>query len=95
MGKQRGYRSPVRRPIRRRVVLIALALFGLGAAGAWGLLGRDAGGGTPRLVVDRAEADLGYRRFDTPARAVFTLANAGDGLLRLRGTPEVLLKAGC
>jgi len=95
MGKSRGSLPAARRPIRRRVVLVVLALLGLGAAGAWELLGRDAGGGTPRLVVDRTEADLGYRRFNTPVRAVFTLANAGDGPLRLRGTPEVILKAGC
>jgi hypothetical protein len=45
--------------------------------------------------VDRADVDLGYRRFDTPARVVFTLSNAGEGSLRLTEAPRVVLKAGC
>jgi hypothetical protein len=45
--------------------------------------------------VDRADVDLGYRRFDTPARVVFTLSNAGESSLRLTEAPRVVLKAGC
>jgi hypothetical protein len=51
--------------------------------------------GTPRLVVDRTEVDLGYQRFDTPARVVFTLTNAGDTSLQLTETPRVRVVAGC
>ena len=56
---------------------------------------KEANAGTPRLVVDRTEVDLGYRRFDTPARVVFTLTNAGDAPLRLTESPRVRVIAGC
>jgi hypothetical protein len=46
-------------------------------------------------VVDRTEVDLGYRRFDTSARVVFTLTNAGDAPLRLTERPPVRVVAGC
>jgi hypothetical protein len=45
--------------------------------------------------VDRADINLGYQRFNTPARVVFTLRNAGEGSLRLTEAPRVVLKAGC
>jgi hypothetical protein len=45
--------------------------------------------------MDRTEVDLGYRRFDTPARVVFTLANTGDGPLRVTESPRVKVIAGC
>jgi hypothetical protein len=55
----------------------------------------DMAAGTPRLVVDRTEVDLGNRPFDAPATAVFTLTNAGDGMLRILGEPPVAVVEGC
>jgi hypothetical protein len=70
----------------------ALLFVALSGAVFWGLSGSS---GTPRLVVDRTEADLGYRSFGVPAQVVFTLTNAGDGPLRLKDVPRVIVKAGC
>lgn len=96
MGKQPGKQAPPRHTGWRRVTLGALGLLAVGAAAFWGLSGTpDTSGGTPRLVVDRTEIDLGYRRFDTPVRAAFTLTNTGTGMLRLREAPPVILRAGC
>jgi hypothetical protein len=52
-------------------------------------------GGTPRLALDRDTVDLGYLPFETPARVVFTLTNAGDGVLRLAEVPRVKAIKGC
>ena len=56
---------------------------------------QPASAGTPRLEVDRTEIDLGYMRFDTTARVLFTLTNAGTGPLRVTEAPRVKLVAGC
>jgi hypothetical protein len=45
--------------------------------------------------VDRTEVDLGTLPFETPARVVFTLTNAGDGLLRIADVPPVRVLEGC
>ncbi len=97
-----GRRAPRRgraRPARRTAWLpgwvLASVLLAGGAGTWWWWRQGPAGGGTPRLVVDRTEVDLGYRRFDVPVRVVFTLTNAGDGPLRLAGTPPVRTVAGC
>lgn len=96
MGKQTGKRPRSRRSGWRGVTLGALGLLTIGVAGFWWLSEPpDISGGTPRLVVDRTEIDLGYQRFDTPARAVFMLTNRGNGVLRLREAPPVILRAGC
>ena len=71
-------------------VALGLVMLGLGWWG-WSALTT----GTPRLVVDKAEIDLGYLRFSTPARAVFVLRNQGDGRLRLTEAPRVRVVAGC
>lgn len=44
--------------------------------------------GTPRVAVDRTEIDLGRLPFEQPARATFTLVNAGDGTLTLDGSND-------
>lgn len=96
-GSMRGRARPAGRPPWLRG--LALAVLVAGAAGAigawWWLRVPTAGGGTPRLLVDRTDVDLGYRRFDVPVRVVFTLTNAGDGALRLAETPPVRVAAGC
>jgi hypothetical protein len=53
------------------------------------------GAGTPRVAVDRTEIDLGRLPFEQPARATFTLTNAGDGTLTLDGSPPVRAVEGC
>ncbi len=55
----------------------------------------DIPGGTPRLVLDREVVDLGYLPFETPARVVFTLTNAGTGSLKLEDVPRVKVLKGC
>jgi hypothetical protein len=99
MGKQgKAARATRRRGWSGRAWLAAGVLLVAAASGA-GLWLRaateEAQGGTPRLVVDRTDVNLGYRRFEAPARVVFTLTNAGDGPLRLAESPPVVLVAGC
>jgi hypothetical protein len=76
--------------------LAVLGLIAIGIAAGWcpAKAGSAAVGG-PRLVVDRTEVDLGDLPFDTPAKAVFTLTNAGDGVLTLLGEPQVKILKGC
>ena len=94
--KPRVKQLPPRRPGWRRAAFGALVLVALGGGALWWSWGEwDASGGTPRLVVDRTEVDLGTLPFETPARVVFTLTNAGDGLLRIADVPPVRVLKGC
>ena len=99
MGKQRKrlrVKQPPPRRGWRRAAFGALVLMALGGGMLWWFWGvRDASGGTPRLVMDRTEVDLGSLPFETPARVVFTLTNAGDGLLRIADVPPVRVLRGC
>lgn len=96
MGKKRVNQAPTQRARWRWAALGAVALVAVGAAAFWWVSERpDASGGTPKLVVDRAEVDLGYLPFEAPARAVFTLTNAGDGALRLTDALRVKVLKGC
>ncbi len=80
----------------RWMALVAAGLVVLAGGALWlWLAPREASGGAPRLVVERTDVDLGYRQFDTPARVVFTLGNAGDAPLRLSEVPRVKVAAGC
>lgn len=73
-----------------------LGLIALSAAVFWWFSdARYAPGGQPRLVLDQTVVDLGFLPFDTPARVTFTLTNAGNGTLRIRGTPPVRAVVGC
>lgn len=95
--KGRGAPPPRRSGRARAVIALSLAAVALAGGGAWWAWSHreTTGPGTPRLAVDRTAADLGYRRFDEPTRVVFTLTNAGDGVLRLSGVPRVEVVAGC
>jgi len=95
MGKK-----PVKpvRARRRTWRWAALGILGFAAVGGgfwWFSEAPDASGGTPRLALDRDTVDLGYLPFETPARAVFTLTNTGDGVLRLAEVPRVKAIKGC
>ncbi|MBI3003363.1 MAG: hypothetical protein HYY54_07085 [candidate division NC10 bacterium] len=100
MGKQKSkprlkHPLPQRRGSRRAVfgLLVSLAV---GGGALWGLWAAwEAFGGTPRLVVDRSEVDLGSLPFEAPATVVFTLTNAGDGLLKVVEVPPVKALKGC
>lgn len=97
MGKRRNKprltQPAPRRPGWRRAAFGVLVLVAAGGGGLWWLW--DAFGGTPRLVVDQTEVDLGALPFEAPARVVFTLTNAGDGLLKIADVPPVRVLKGC
>jgi hypothetical protein len=78
------------------VIVAGLAVLGFGGALAWRAFESPrASAGSPRLALDRTDVDVGYQRFDTPVRVVFTLTNTGDGPLRVLETPPVRVVAGC
>ncbi len=95
-SRTKGVR-PARRGRARKIILAGLTAALVAGGAIWWLRATPDGAaeGTPRLVVDRTEVDLGYRRFDERARVVFTLTNAGDGPLRLSEVPRVKVAAGC
>ena len=94
MGKKRRQPVPPRPSRTRRVVLGGVLVVGA-LVGWWMAGGPDAWGPRPRLVVDREVVDLGDLPYGAPARAVFTLTNAGPGLLKLAGVPRVEAVKGC
>jgi hypothetical protein len=61
----------------------------------WSMSSHSTRGGTPRLVLDRSEVDLGTLRYNALALAEFTLTNAGDGVLRIVDEPDVKAVKGC
>jgi hypothetical protein len=97
MGSRKRTTSTARRDHSRPALLVgALVLVGLIATAGWWLSApREARGGTPKLVVDRESIDLGPLAFNTPARATFTLTNAGDSALVIEGIPRVHAVKGC
>jgi hypothetical protein len=71
-------------------------LIAIGAVTAWWLWrAPEVSGGTPRLVLDREIVELGYFPFESAARVVFTLTNAGDGVLKLADVPRIKVLKGC
>jgi len=94
MKKKKAQPLPARNSRTRWAVVGAVLVIGI-AAGWWISGGPDAWGDRPRLVLDREVVDLGDLPFDAPARVVFTLTNAGPGLLKLAGVPRVEAVKGC
>jgi hypothetical protein len=84
----RGWRWPL---------LAAFVILGIGAAviTRWPSDLTTMSSGLPRLLVDHTEIDLGYRRFETPVRAVFILTNVGTGPVRLGEASPVTVRSGC
>jgi hypothetical protein len=68
------------------VIVVAIGMF-------W--WGPGTFGGRPRLVLDQDRVDLGDLAFAAPARAVFTLTNAGDGALTITEEVRVTALKGC
>ena len=103
MGRHPGKgRSPLalpgrqRFPRRWRLAVSALFVLALAAGAFWfGTERSDSSGGTPRLIVDRREIDLGVLPFDAPTRVTFVLTNVGDGPLTIKGSPRVEAIQGC
>ncbi|HLC40951.1 MAG TPA: hypothetical protein VJO34_04915 [Methylomirabilota bacterium] len=99
MGKKKfkqQQQRPARRPWWRGVLLGALGLVAIGIAAFWWFSeAQNTAGGTARLVLDREVVDLGYLRFEAPARVVFLLTNTGDGPLKLADVPRVKVLKGC
>ena len=94
MKKRQRQPLPARHSRMRWVVVSAVLVVGI-VAGWWMWGGPDAWGDRPRLIVDREIVDLGDLPFGAPARAVFTLTNAGPGALKLAGVPRVEAVKGC
>jgi len=94
MTKKRGQGLPVRHSRMPWAVVSAVLVVGI-VGGWWISGGPGALGKTPRLIVDREVVDLGDLPFNTPARVVFTLTNAGEGTLKLAGVPRVEAVKGC
>jgi hypothetical protein len=97
MKTLRARQSPLQLPKARWAALVALGLIAVDAVGLWWpAQDGEASSGTPRLVLDRTEIDLGDLPFDQLAIAVFTLTNAGDGVLNiLEGPPVEVVKECC
>ena len=96
MKTLRARQSPLQLPKGRWAALVALGLIAVGAAGLWWPAeAGEASSGAPRLVVDRTEIDLGDLAFDQRATAVFTLTNAGNGVLNIIEEPPVEVIKGC
>lgn len=96
-GKGRSPLPGGHRSLRRwRLTVSALFVLALAAGAFWfGTERSDSSGGTPRLVVDRREIDLGVLPFDAPTRVTFVLTNVGDGPLTIKGSPRVEAIQGC
>jgi hypothetical protein len=73
--------------------MAAVMAAGIATYGGWPRAPLVAGG-TPRLVVDRTTLDVGDVRFYRFVEAVFTLTNAGDGVLAIDGWSVTVAK-GC
>ncbi len=100
MGKRKLSKSPKpSKPSAKRtswrwvmaggILVVAIAAFW------WFSEAQDPVGGTPRLAVDHTEIDLGYFHLGKWAKAVFTLTNTGDGMLRIVNEPRVEVVKGC
>jgi len=76
------------------LVIVGLALW-WNSASSVPATAPQAGGGTPKLVVDRTTIDDGYVKFGAPVRATFKLSNSGSQPLQLLGEPKVELIEGC
>ena len=96
MKTLRAKQSPLLLPKGRWAALVALGLIAVGAVGLWWpAQAGDASSGAPRLVLDRTEIDLGDLPFDQRATAVFTITNAGNGVLNIIEEPPVEVVKGC
>jgi hypothetical protein len=95
MKGQHVKRSRARLPSWSWVALGLISVVIVATARLWWPVGHEVAAGSPRLVVDRTEVNLGKRRYDTPAKAAFTLSNVGDSVLTILEEPTVAVVKGC
>ena len=96
MNKQPVKRSPRRLPKWLWMVLGCVGVVIVATALLWWpRAGEHVMGGTPQLIVDQTEIDLGRLAYNQLAMAVFTLTNGGDGVLRILDAPVVRAVKGC
>jgi len=72
------------------VFLLAFAVFLL--------VSQDGGstvGGTPKLVVEPAQINLGDVKLGTPMTFAIKVTNQGDGVLRFKKAPYIEVVEGC
>jgi hypothetical protein len=91
-------KRPHRRPLRWRRWSLVVAV-GIGVASAATYAHWPAAplptGGTPRMIVDRTVIDFGDVPYDRFVDAIFTVTNAGDGVMTIGNRPAVSATKGC
>jgi hypothetical protein len=83
MNTRRAMQSPLQFLTEGWTALAVVGIIVIGTAGYWPTEAGEASGSAPRLEVDRTEIDLGDLPLDRRATAVFTLTNAGNGMLNI------------
>lgn len=100
-GSKKYYRKRKRRsPLLPAIIVIAgFLMLGIGFLAAGRLGGNDKAEievfGSPKLVVDNEEIDLGDVPLGKTVEVSFKLTNAGDQPLRFAESPWIELVAGC
>lgn|SRR5574341_1694933 len=77
------------------LLIAGVGLIALVVAGVVLLAGGGGGGGTPQVLVEQDTFDYGDVLMNTPITTVFVVKNVGDGVLKIAGIPEVVVKEGC
>ncbi len=85
----------------RPALLIGLGLLLMALAVYFALANRPGGtstageGGSPQLVADQEQIDLGQVKVNQPVTASFELTNQGDQPVRITGEPWIEVVSGC
>ena len=91
-------KRPHQRPLRWRrgslVVAVAIGVVSAAMYANWPAASLPTSG-TPRMVVDRTVIDFGDVPYERFVDAVFTVTNAGNGVLTIGKRPAVSATKGC